>query len=301
MHTLVNILSFFSSPEKDDDPDTDRKIINIAASALISKMAQTDVPFRGKKVFIDWKNIVPEDSVISKSEEGGYVRSGLAIRLPELGRYLRFFCFWNDLEKRIDLDLHATAIDVNDEVFSVGWDGDYCNGGIVFSGDITTSIDSAEYIDIDLESDTIKKVNCWIHSYTEVPFKDISECFTGMMAVSELGQKTDTKLYNGKNVIWSHHLSSEKKTINYGTIDLQKKELILCANTDDREFRFGEGTENIPGFNLRVFIESYIQAVNGEITYNKEEADIVLTPYKTERENEISILDNNFFLDEKNI
>ena len=297
MHTITNVLTYYSTPDEDVDAKRAESIINILSTCLISKMTKADVPFRDKKVYIDWQDIDPENSVISKADEGGYIRSGLAIKLPELGKLARFFCFWNDEEKRIDIDLHALGFDKEGRKVNVGWDSDFRNDGIIFSGDITTSINSAEYIDVDLENTTLKKIKLWIHSYTGVPFKDIAECFTGVMTVSKLGQDVDTKLYNGKNVLWSHHLDSSVVGINYAVLDIDKRLLILdCMPGSLESFYDTDKIPETPEFNLKLYMESFVSAVNGSLTESPEDADIVLKPYKAENDKELSIMDNNYFL-----
>ena len=73
-----------------------------------------------------------------ESEEGGYLPAGIAVRIPEEVRHLRFFVYWNDKE-RVDLDLHAQGYDTERNPIHVGWDADFKKAGIVHSGDITHS------------------------------------------------------------------------------------------------------------------------------------------------------------------
>lgn len=175
MQTLVSVITEFS--REDDEHDYAEDVLYVFKAALTAKMSCMAVPFAGKKVFFDWKDILPENSVIGKSEEGGYVRSGLAIKLPEAGRFLRFFTYWND-DQRIDIDLHAHFFDIEGWKHHVGWCGDYNDMGVVFSGDITHS-NAAEFVDIDLENSEIDYVDLSIHSYSRVPFSNIDTVYTG--------------------------------------------------------------------------------------------------------------------------
>ena len=282
--TLVNVITDFNR-EKDGHEHAD-KVSFVLKKALIEKMRCMDVPFERKKVFIDWKDISPENSVINKSEEGGYVRSGLAIKLPESGRYLRFFTYWND-EHRIDIDLHAFFVDLNGNKHHVGWYGDFNNSGIVHSGDITHS-NAAEFIDIDLENPNIDYVDLTIHSYTRVPFMNIDTVYTGLMSVSEVGKKANVELYNQKNVLWSHDLTTNQNYLHYGKIDVQNRLLILDGSSTDK----GDSS-----FTLDYYFDLLFKSVNASAVDNREDAEIVLVPYKAESEKEVSILDNNYFLD----
>ena len=74
-----------------------------------------------------------------------------------------------------------------------------------------------------MSNKNIKTIDFNISSYTRVPFKDIDKSYTGIMAVSELGQDVETKLYNPKNVLWSHELESNETDIHYGQIDVQNQ------------------------------------------------------------------------------
>lgn len=274
--TLVSVANAFSCSDREHA----EAISGIVKSALYENMLSADVPFKNKKVFIDWQDIDPDHSFIGKSDEGGYVREGLAIKFPEECRYLRFFVYWDD-EDELDMDLHARAETVSGESFHVGWNADFDRMGIVHSGDITHS-DAAEYIDIDIE-EPLKKVDLEIDSYSNVPFKSVDTCYTGIMAVSELGIETDTKLYDPKNVLWSHNLRSDLKRMRYGHLDLESKVLRLGSQNSD--------------FSLSEYMDMYIRAANATLV-DREDADIVLVPYKAEAENEVSILDRNFFQDQ---
>ena len=282
--TLINVITDFNR-EKDEHEHSSR-VAFVLKRALMEKMRHMDVPFRGKKVFVDWKDISPEDSVIGKSDEGGYVRSGLAIKLPEAGRYLRFFAYWND-ERRIDIDLHAHFVDIEGAKHHVGWCGDFDDEGVVFSGDITHS-NAAEFIDIDLENSTVDYADCSIHSYTRVPFSNIDTVYTGILAVSSLGEKKDVKLYNQKNVLWSHDLTTNQIWLHYGRIDVQNKILVIDASPTDK------GSSS---FTLDKYFEWFFDMVGASTVNDREDAEIVLVPYKAEAENEISILDSNYFMD----
>ena len=105
----------------------------------------------GKKVFVKAEEFELSYSRLEggkKSSEGGYLPSGMAIRIPEEVKRLRFFVYWND-KNRVDVDLHAAAYDLEGEFIHVGWDAHFNKSGIVHSGDITHS-NAAEYIDIDM-------------------------------------------------------------------------------------------------------------------------------------------------------
>ena len=80
--------------------------------------------------------------------------------------------------------------DINKNDVHVGWNSDFNTHGIVHSGDITHS-NAAEYIDLDMKDSQLDSISFVIHSYTCQTFDKIDTVFTGLMAVSELGQEVD--------------------------------------------------------------------------------------------------------------
>ena len=84
---------------------------------------------KGKRVYVDMNNYNLEMSTIecnTKSSEGGYIRSGLAYRIPEDIKRIRFFVYWND-SSRVDVDLHAKLVANSGTISNIGWDADYKN------------------------------------------------------------------------------------------------------------------------------------------------------------------------------
>ena len=298
--TLVKLVTNFSDENINRDPSRVKDIVDIGITALAGRMAATDAPFKNKKVYLDWQNVSPENSYISTADEGGYVRSGLALKLPDAGRYMRFFCYWDDSQRRIDIDLHANGTKMDGSPIHVGWNSDYKRDGIVFSGDLTDN-NSAEYIDVDMSNKNIKTIDFNISSYTRVPFKDIDKSYTGIMAVSELGQDVETKLYNPKNVLWSHELESNETDIHYGQIDVQNQLLKVDCSPRKASAMYGRASESSfsPRFNLKEYMNLYMMVTNAQEVDSPEDADIVLKPYKAEADNEVSMLDSNYFMDEK--
>ena len=96
------------------------------------------------------------------------------------------------------------------------------------------------------------------------------------------------KLYDPKNVIWAHELSSHETKIKYGTLDIQNKILILNGNQK------GRAESN---FTYKDYIDMLIDGIGAEVVNSYDKADYVLKPYKAESEKEISLLDENFFMD----
>ena len=234
----------------------------------------------------------------SGSEEGGYLPPGIAIRIPEEVRYLRFFIYWND-KKRVDVDLHATAVDENENRIHVGWNGDFNNSGILHSGDITHS-DAAEYIDIDLEAPILRaRTHVNIYSGKE-SFKEIETCYVGMMAVREIGE--DVKLYDPKNCFFTHALRSGSRSLHYGYVDVPGRRLFFEGKAPaEGAPEYCRVQEPVPGKPGRLTMERYLSMLfkAQEVTAaaSTEEADLVLTMEKSAEESGVSLVDRNLYLD----
>ena len=64
---------------------------------------------------------------------------------------------------------------------------------------------------------------------------------------------------------------------------------------------YGRASESSfsPRFNLKEYMNLYMMVTNAQEVDSPEDADIVLKPYKAEADNEVSMLDSNYFMDEK--
>ena len=230
-----------------------------------------------------------------KSKEGGYIRSGLAYRLPENIDRLRFFVYWND-KKRVDVDLHASATDINNENINIGWNSNFKtnNFSIIFSGDITHS-DAAEYIDFDVNSD-IKEISANINIYSgKNTFREIEEVYVGIMAVDSIGEKVE--LYSSANCFFSHYLTSKCRTLNYGYIDVQNRCLIFEGKEIlPYQWNYKKAKHDKPMFSLKNYLDILIKSKNITLVDNREQADTVIIMEKASKDNEISLIDSNFFM-----
>lgn len=291
MQTLVSILTHFGQEFEDEKEVEAQKVYDICFAVFEAKASTLKTALANHTVYLDMQNISPENSLIetnSKSQEGGYIRSGVALKIPNDVKRLRFFVYWND-KRRVDIDLHAFAKTIEGEDIHVGWNGHYKNNGIVMSGDITHS-DAAEYIDIDLENQSIDFVNAFIHIFSGYNnFRDINECFVGMMAVNQVGK--EVKLYNEKNCFFSHHLKGQGNNINYGYIDVQKRILVFDGKQQE------ERKKKESQFTLNTYLERLIIGQRCTLVNDREEAEIILTFEKAKEDREISLLDNNFFME----
>jgi hypothetical protein len=284
--TIVSLLNTFG---KRDSEEADM-VYDICLKALSEYLASVETPILGKKVFIDEGIYDIDHSEIrgnARSEEGGYVPSGIAYRIPEC-RHLRAFVYWNS-EQYSDVDLHGAGEMINGDDFHIGWNASFRNAGVVMSGDITHP-DAAEYIDIDV--DYVKNATINIDVFSGGTFKDLETCFAGLMAVNRLGQ--DVKLYDPANCFFSHDLNQNSRFIHYAYIDVENRFLLFDGTAEKNKIYDSEVAYVKGKFDLRQYLEIFFTAQGAELV-EKDDAEVILSMEKAE--NSISLFDENFFLD----
>ncbi|MBQ6489673.1 MAG: hypothetical protein IJI75_10630 [Solobacterium sp.] len=315
--TLVRVSTYFSNGAcgffenkiyanawKDFDTDL---LDGIFIEVLKKNLSCKQTPIRGKRIYLEDTGYDLDRSVIQtndKSEEGGYIRSGLTMKVPAKGRIIRLFTYWNDKE-RTDIDLHGYGVRNDGTTVEIGWLEDFRSegGAIVYSGDITHS-DAAEFIDVDLENakqDGIRSVLFTLHSYTNKTFKEIEEVLVGIMAVSEIGEETDVKLYTPANCFFSHELMSGTVGITYGFLNIEDMEVTFVGKTSASwmggltpKYATADG---LPLFTVRSYVSLLAESQSAALTENKEDADIILRLDKGTEEREISLIDENYWMD----
>lgn len=270
--------------------------IRILKEVLKEHFRRVSTPMKGKKV---WFNMDPFDLAHSsletedRSKDGGYIRSGIAWKIPEGARYVRFFTYWND-RARIDIDLHAGGTTTDGRQLHVGWDAACCTDGVVHSGDITHS-DAAEYIDIDLNA-PIQEISANVNLFNGRSFRNIETCYVGMMAVDKIGQTV--KHYDPANCFFTHQLTQDTSNLFYGYVDVRNRCVRFvgqpnAGNWDARPLL--ENAETM--FSLQDYLDCVLEGQGVELVKTAEEADIALTMDKSLLDNGISLVDHNFFLE----
>lgn len=249
----------------------------------------------GKKVYIDEVGYDFGQSMVDteKSSEGGYIRSGIAYQIPNAARRIRFFIYWND-EEKVDVDLHSRLVAKNGGPIDIGWNARYVDDFAVFSGDITHS-DAAEYIDIDLDkaADKVARVNTTICLYSgKDSFREIETCFVGAMAVSNIGE--DVKLYDPKNCFFSHNITGDYFQLKYAYIDVENRTIIFIGKKCEDKYD-SEGYIN--PFPLKDYLDMLFKAQGIQRVFSPDDADTILVMGKPSKDKEVSLIDNNFFMD----
>lgn len=307
--TLVTLLTHFGMGnihKYNGEPYDELELLNlniIISTALWYNLGAKNIPeLRNKKVYLDMDNYNLSMSNIecnTKSAEGGYVRSGLAYKIPDTVDRLRFFVYWNDKE-RVDVDLHGSIYYDNGTSKSIGWNKDYKDASTVFSGDITHS-NAAEYLDVDLKAEELSRVEFNINLYSgKSSFGDIDECFVGIMGLSDENYgNLEYKLYDAKNCFFSHYLKNSARTMEYGYIDVKRRCIVFIGKEGSC---YDSNLFSRSSFSLKSYINYLLYDYNDNrtaITKDKDEADVILTMEKSESDDPrcISLLDNNFFMD----
>ena len=276
-------------------------LAEICKALLGGNLAAKAIPYRGKKAAFRFGEFAPEHSMIltnDKSDEGGYIPSGVAYRIPETAERIRFFVYWNDKE-RVDVDLHVTIRLKDGRTVNGGWNSKYIADCMAFSGDITHS-DAAEYFDIDLTKGTVDYVTATVHVYRASNkgfFSDIETCYVGCMAVRGIGEKV--KLYSPANCIFTHVLKSNVQTMQYGYVDAVKHCVVFIGqpvapcnwNSDAGKLR--------TNFSMQEYLEILCRA-QGMTVVPEDQADVIFVLGKPNAENEISLKDCNYFMDTPN-
>lgn len=315
--TLVRVSTYFSNGAcgffenkvyADAWKDFDTELLDgIFIEVLKKNLACKQTPLRGKRVFLEDTGYNLDRSVIQtndKSEEGGYIRSGLTMKVPARGKIIRLFTYWNDAE-RTDIDLHGYGVKKDASTVEIGWLDDFRSegGSIVYSGDITHS-NAAEYIDVNLEKaqqEGIRSVVFSLHSYTNKTFKQIEQVLVGIMAVSEEGEKTDVKLYTPANCFFSHELMSATISLTYGFLNIEDMEVTFVGKTslnwmDGLTAKYA-AADGLPLFTVRSYVSLLAESQSAVLTDRKEEADIILRLDKGTEDREISLIDVNYWMD----
>lgn len=269
---------------------------------LAANLENITTPLRERKVYLDPGPFELSRSLMQttdKSQDGTYVRSGFAWKIPGEAKHVRFFVYWND-KKRVDIDLHASVSAYSEESpdmlhwFHVGWNSEFRESGVCHSGDITHS-DAAEYIDIDLCS-PLRYVTLNVDLFSgQSTFRNIDECFVGLMAVNRCSQ--NVKLYDPANCFFTHELKQETRFLNYGYIDVRNRFVRFVGKPFSTDFASHPEQDPDTNFYIQKYLDILIKAQKASYVDSPEMADVILTVEKSAKPNAISLIDSNFFLD----
>lgn len=275
----------------------DPQAVQILRELLKEHFRMASTVLKGKMVFCDLRQFDLTHSSLEtedRSKDGGYIRSGIAWKIPEHAKYVRFFTYWND-PSRVDIDLHAGGVDMQGNSLHVGWNASHKASGVVHSGDITHS-DAAEYIDIDLDApirEIYANVNLFYGKYS---FKGVQTCYVGMMAVDKIG--AEIKHYDPANCFFTHTLTQNTSNLFYGYVDVQNRCVRFVGQPNHNAWAARPQIEDAESmFSLKDYLDCVLEGQGVELVESAEDAEVVLTMGKSLLDNGISLVDNNFFLE----
>ena len=274
------------------------RTVRILKSLLTEHYRQAVTALKGKKVCFEMDQFDLSHSVLEtndKSADGGFIRSGIAWKIPDGAKYVRFFVYWND-SCRVDIDLHASGKTTAGTPLHVGWNAAFKESGVVHSGDITHS-NAAEYIDIDLSA-PIQEIYANVYLFSGRNFlKDVHTCYVGMMAVDKTGQTV--RHYNPQNCFFTHAMTQKARSLFYGYIDVRNRCVRFIGQPDAANGWYNRPEIESDGslFSLRDYLDCVLEGQGAREVASPEEADVILTMGKSPGEKGLSLADSNFFLE----
>ena len=275
--------------------DIKRSLADTVKILLEKKLQMAQTPIKGKKVYMDPCGFSLKGSVLMPNDVGNtaeaYPPAGMAYDVPD-DKVVRFFVFWNDQAKRVDIDSHFYGEDVNGRDIHVGWNSDFRRCGTVFSGDVTHSDNAVEYLDIDMpvaREEGLAFVNERLNIYNSSAapnWRDIDTCFCGALVVGST--EPDVKVYNGKNVIFHDDLTGNGSNMEYAFVNVENHYVRILRGS---QFGFNE-----TGFTLGDYIDLLVDAQGATLVSEKEDADVVVGVGRLDDENSICLIDEGFFM-----
>ncbi|ANV71386.1 cytoplasmic protein [Bacillus thuringiensis] len=284
-------------------------IVKMCEDTLKNRFAE--LPSLGK-VFLDeqLKNHLVPFSQRSASKALRTLSRGSKVDLPE-GDTIRFFLWWKEgyvngqHTGRVDIDLSAAMYDEDwqykEHVSFTNLRSK--NFKAYHSGDITSAPKGAsEFIDFDIPSVLkygARYVVMTLLSYTDQPYKDLPECFTGWMV----------RQYPGSGEIFEPSTVQDKVDITADTqisipviLDLKERKLIWTDLSLTRDLTYdntieanqkgmilvGKALTNLVKPNLYDLFRLHIEA-RGELVQDIEEAESIfsldkgITPFDIEK------------------
>ena len=270
------------------------RLIRVALQANLA--ANKDERIAGKKVYLNKNDVSLESSLVLLNDVGENAGSvypaGIALEMPANINLLRFFLFWQDTEKQVDLDLHAYLLKEGGAKEHIGWNSRYREGSAVYtSGDVTTSFNPAEeYIDVDFgkaKEKGIKGINIALQDYTheEDGFAGVQKALFGVEALEEGTRKE--RLYDPKNVVFQEDLNSKGTDLQYAYVNIDNKAL---------RFMRGVSCAGEYAYSLKDYLDDIIEAWGVNLVDSVEQADVVVSLGKVKDSEAIDMLKENFFL-----
>ena len=309
--TLVRTLTLFSATDRTKltsrgwadfvledpndaiDPERQAELCDILEGLVRKRMCSLDTPLRGRLVFLDPAGVSLRGSLLMPNETGdtgtAWPPVGIAFDLPQ-DKTVRFFTFWDERKKRVDIDLHFIGRTVAKEELHVGWNAPFRGNGLVTSGDVTTSHNAVEYLDADMakaRETGIAYVVQQQHIFAgSRDWGGISTCYSGALVVGR--KQSNVKLYNSENLLFRDDLTGEGSSMSYALV-----------NVPDHYVRIMRGA-SLPvgnvGFSLGRYLELLLEAQGATLVETPDEAELRVCVGRSDDPEVVSLFDEGFFL-----
>lgn len=279
--------------EKKGEEEPSKVVVELMRELLIPRMRLLETPFKGKSVYLDTQGISLVGSILMPNDTGNtgtaWPPVGMAYDLPD-DQAVRFFTFWDERSRRVDVDLHFIGIKKSGGQISVGWNSNYNSSGMVTSGDITSSQDSVEYLDADMgkaRKDGVYFVVQMQHIYTGASrWEDISTCYSGAMAVKETG--ATVAIYNPENLLFRDDLTGSGTRLAYAVVNFPNHYVRIMRGA---KLPLGD-----VGFALGDYLAALFEAQDVTLVATPEEAEVRVCVGRSDDPSVVSLFDEGFYL-----
>ncbi len=277
----------------EDDRAARKRLFPLLRELLAMRLATLETPIRNRRVYLDIAGISLKGSILIPNETGdtgtAWPPIGLAWDLPA-DKTVRFFTFWDDRKKRVDVDLHFVGRTVDGKDIHVGWNSSFRGFGMVTSGDVTHSENAVEFLDADMA--TARKEGAHFvaqqqHIYSGAKlWENIDTCYSGAIIVSDTSP--DVRLVNSENIIFRDELTGKGSWLTYAVVNFQNHYVRLLRGASiplgDVDFSLGD------------YLETLFEAQGATLATRPEEADIRLCVGRSDESDVVSLFDEGFFI-----
>ena len=287
------------------------KVISVCEAAL------TKIYFQREKlgnVFIseEMDNYVIPYNQRTASAGSKIITRGSRFDIREEAKVIRSFIWWtNQGDRRIDIDLsvsiynanweivsHVSYTKLRDSKFNVSHSGDIVDGGPEDGDGVSEFVD----IDIDSIAANARYAVIQVYSFCGIPFSEMKNCNFGWMEREDVDSG---EIYEPKTVEMNMRLASESSTMVLpAIIDCKERKIIWMDMSQMGKYHyFGNNLEsNVSNVNFACYaIEhmvkptmydiAFMNAISrGNITYNRDEADLIFDVAKSDTEEGVEII-----------
>lgn len=279
--------------EKEDAQEPNEVIVTLLRELVLARLALLDTPLKGKRVHLDTAGISLAGSILMPNDTGdtgtAWPPVGMAYEVPS-DQTVRFFTFWDERRRRVDVDLHFIGITVDGERMNIGWNTRFKSGSMVTSGDVTSSHNSVEYLDAHMGKARAEGMRLAVqvqHIYSGAKrWEDITTAYSGALVVGDTSDKV--KLYNAQNLLFRDDLTGEGTRLAYAVVNFESHYVRIIRGAD---LPLGD-----VGFALGDYLAVLLEAQDATLVATPEEADVCVCVGRSDDPTVVSLFDEGFYL-----